>query len=553
MLNLSSAAVRIIIRIAILPWVVTVYFKSRPLLHMLQLEGYQSGRYIKWMRVHQNRLISTPELAVWLLLALCAGAGYISARPLGLYLFILLWLASQFYLVHKRDRTPVKKPLVFTPRLIRLTLILGLVLGCQLMIILWLWSKPYSPTTGEEIRFGMRVFLSLILLTMIIPVDILAANLLAAPLEAGINWGYFKSGARKIEQLSNLTVIAITGSYGKTSTKYILSGLLSPYYPTLMTPESYNTPMGICKVIRGELTDKHKYFIVEMGARKRGDIEELCRLVQPKTGVITAIGPQHLETFGSLDNIIRTKAELIAGLGPEGLAVLNYDDPHCRKLAAKSKIPCRGYGIDCSDKLDLRAEEIKVTSRGITFTVRTAGGEQARLSTRLLGKHNIYNVLAAATVALECGLSLSQIARALKQIQPVPHRLQLIQGDGGVTIIDDAYNSNPQGVQEALQVLKMMDGGRKILVTPGMVELGDEEYEQNKRLGQAAAEVCDTVILVGRERTKPIAEGLKNARFAEENLLVVASLAEASGRLKQLVKPGDVVLFENDLPDNYSE
>jgi UDP-N-acetylmuramoyl-tripeptide--D-alanyl-D-alanine ligase len=556
MINLSAAAIRIIVCAAIFPWLAAIYFRTKFLLNILQLEGYQNKRYLKWMLTHQNKLGSPDELAVCLLLAAIAGTSYYYARPAAFYIFLVLWLGGQVYLVYKRYKVPAKKPLVFTPRAARLMIFFGLVLGCQLIVVLYLLFKPYPPIpyfVAREIQSGMRTFLSLILLMLVTPINILIANLLATPLETFINWEYFKAAQNKVRQFSALKVIAVTGSYGKTSTKYIINGLLSPYCHTLMTPESYNTPMGISKVINGQLTGEHEYFIVEMGARKSGDIKELCSLVPPQLGVITSIGPQHLETFGTLDNIIQTKSELIAGLEPEGLVALNYDDPNCRRIAEEIQIPHRSYGITSSEKLDLRAEEISVSNQGVTFTVSTARGEKIKLSSCLLGEHNVYNILAAATIALECGLSLSQVAQALKRVEPVPHRLQLIRGGGGITIIDDAYNSNPKGAQEALRVLKGMPADKKILITPGMVELGAEEYEHNKRFGQAAAGACDIVILVGEKRTQPIAEGLKEAGFPANKLVVVASLAEATTALGKLARPGDMVLFENDLPDNYNE
>jgi len=375
----------------------------------------------------------------------------------------------------------------------------------------------------------------------------------ATPLEAGINSYYFYSRRRYVRRLTQLTVIGITGSYGKTSTKYILNALLSPYYPTLMTPESFNTPMGICKVIHRQLTPEHRYFIVEMGARRRRDIRTLARLVRPKIGVITAIGPQHLESFGSLENVMRTKAELLEALPGDGLAVLNFDNPHCRKLAEGLKVAFRSFGMDCPEEVDLRAEGMSFTGRGIRFKVRTRQGEEAEFRTCLLGRHNVYNVLAAASVALACGLSLEQIAAALEKVQPVPHRLQLSQGIGGVLILDDAFNANPAGARQALEVLGSLPGRKKILVTPGLIELGELQEKANFEFGQQAAGVCDLVILVGPKQTQAVASGLAAAGFPPEKVMVARSLAEATAQLRRYVAPGDVVLFENDLPDNYSE
>ncbi len=538
---------------AICPWLIMLFYKACFTLHILQLESYKNEQYTSWILSNLKKLAIISELSI---LSLLAGISliiyfyYLNINTF--YLFLVLWTAGISFLIYNRDKKPVKKPLVFTARVIRLMIIFWLVLAAELSFFIWL--HPYAYSQQVKLKNYLLLFFTLVPLTLITPLNILLANYLAAPLEKAVKLFYFKSAQRKIRDMPDLTVIAVTGSYGKTSTKYITHSLLSPYYITLMTPESYNTPMGICKVIRGQLNREHKYFIVEMGARQAGDIKELCELVNPKIGVITAIGPQHLETFGSIDNIINTKFELIEHLDKNGLAIFNGDDPNCRKMAQRTTIPYKLYGIKDIKTLDLYACDITTGRQVIKFkTCCKDDGKSADFSVPLLGRHNTYNVLAAATVALECGLHLSHIVPALKLLNPIPHRLQLIQGGGGITIIDDAYNSNPRGAAEALTVLQDMDGGKKILVTPGMVELGTKEFEENKKFGIKAAEVCDIVILVGKKRTIPISEGLKESLFPKENLFVTASLTEAAAKLKQLAKTGDIVLFENDLPDNYDE
>lgn len=328
-----------------------------------------------------------------------------------------------------------------------------------------------------------------------------------------------------------------------------------------MTPDSYNTPMGICKVIRGELTAEHEIFIVEMGAYKRGDIRELCNLASPEIGILTAVGPQHLERFKSIENIAETKYELIESLPSDGLAVFNCDNEICAGLSDKREQdgnPVRRYATEpfsvdsVSDKADLTASNIRHTAEGLAFTVHTNVGT-SEIRTRLLGRHNVSNILAAIAVAIECGMTLEEIQKAIVNVEPVPHRLQLTSGVGNVTIIDDSFNSNPVGAKAALEVLTEIGDGKKVLVTPGMVELGEREYEENRRLGEQAAEVCDLVILVGPTRTTPILEGLKAAEYPSQQIIVVLNLEEVKQHLATQVQAGDVVLFENDLPDNYNE
>ena len=249
------------------------------------------------------------------------------------------------------------------------------------------------------------------------------------------------------------------------------------------------------------------------------------------------------------------KYELMAALPPAGIGVFNGDNAFCRQLAARAAtFQTRLYGLKSSPDpaLDVWAANVIITERGTEFDVSTAHGHTARFVTKLLGQHNVSNILAAVAVGLESGLSLEEIAASVAQIEPVEHRLQRIDGPGGVTVIDDAYNSNPAGVRAALEVLGNFPGARKILITPGMVELGDAEEREHRQMGMLAADVCDYVILVGPTRTRAIADGLRTKDFPSERVLVVQDLDEAMRRLQTIVRPGDVVLFENDLPDTYA-
>ncbi len=458
-----------------------------------------------------------------------------------------------------RKKVDAKKPLVYTARAKR---VFGL--AVFLLVGLAVVLSFRSASTGTENLWRVAAFL----FGEVTVINLTVANLLIYPLERTINGAYLRSAKKRIKTFRP-KVIGITGSYGKTSTKYILHQILSQKFNTLMTPDSYNTPMGITKVIRGELTATHEVFIVEMGAYRRGDIRELCELASPEIGILTAVGPQHLERFKSLENIAKTKYELIESLPPEGLAVFNCDNAICAELADKTdaKRVVR-YAVD-AENVELTASDIRHTDAGVAFTVQSQtpvqgasrGGQasvlRAEMRTQLLGRHNVSNILAATSVALACGMALDEIRDAVAKVVPVPHRLQLSAGAGGVTIIDDSFNANPVGAKAALEVLDDFGGGptggKKVLVTPGMVELGEQEYEENRRFGERAAQVCDRVILVGPNRTTPILDGLKIANYPSEHVSIAVNLAEVKTYLAKLLKPGDVVLFENDLPDNYNE
>ena len=521
-------------------------------LHILQLDGYKTDRYLKWIRQHLKNCFEVKEiLVIGGLLVLTAF--YPQYHDTWFFpVLCVAWGGFQVYLSTRRKKVEAKKPLVYTARAKRVFgLSICLLVGLATILVLMADRSPWR--------------IAIFLFSEVSVVNLTIANLLIYPLERTINGAYLFSARKRIKSLQP-RVIGITGSYGKTSTKYILHQILSQKFNTLMTPDSYNTPMGICKVIRGELTAEHEIFIVEMGAYKRGDIRELCNLASPEIGILTAVGPQHLERFKSIENIAQTKYELIASLPSDGLAVFNCDNEICAGLSDKREqggSPVRRYATEpfsvdsVSDRADLTATNIRHTAEGLAFTVHANVGTSdiadSEIRTRLLGRHNVSNILAAIAVSIECGMTLAEIQTAIINVEPVPHRLQLTSGVGNVTIIDDSFNANPVGAKAALEVLTEIGEGKKVLVTPGMVELGEREYEENRRLGEQAAEVCDLIILVGPTRTTPILDGLKAAEYPSQQIIVALNLEEVKQHLATQVQAGDVVLFENDLPDNYNE
>ncbi len=384
----------------------------------------------------------------------------------------------------------------------------------------------------------------------LVPYLVYFAALLREGSEKKINESFKNDARRIINSRPELIVVGITGSFGKTSTKFILGEILKTKYNVLVPPSSYNTPMGLTRAVREMLEPCHEVFIAEMGARRVGEIKELCEIVKPKYGILTSIGSQHLETFGSIENIVKTKYELAQSLPEDGVAFFPEDGAYCSKLYSQHAGSKRNYGL--GEGLYMTAENIKVDPEGSSFELVTSDGGSVFCHTKLLGRHNVLNILACAACAKEIGLNMDEIAEGIERVEPVEHRLQLINSGTGVIVIDDAFNSNPEGTKAAMEVLSMFEG-RKICVTPGMVELGEIEEQENKKFGARMAPVCDIVILVGKRHTQPIKQGLIEAGFDTAGIFTVTNLKEATDILSQLTKPGDVVLFENDLPDNYEE
>jgi len=494
-------------------------------LHMFQLNAYVPGTQARW---------------IWRSRHKCAPA----TIPIA---------GGFFFWQSKAKKRLVKKPLVCTARVKRL--IAAIVVLHLIFLAAWCLAFAFaadifdSPDAFAYLLFAVWGLLGCWLLQVLAPWTVLLANLANMPIEHAIRQHYINEAKEKLRSSPSLTVIGITGSYGKTSVKHFLHTLLRAKYNVLMTPGGANVPMSVVRTIREELTAAHEIFICEMGAKNMGDIKELCDIVRPGHGILTSIGPQHLETFGSLENVISTKFELADALPPDGILFANGDDENiATKLREYPNVityaPFENGSI-------YYAEDITADHRGTTFTFVTPQGEKEAFTARLIGRHNVVNLVGAAAAAHTLGVPLRALKGQMRKIAPVRHRLELLDKGNGLLVIDDAYNSNPTGAQAALDTLALFEG-TKILVTPGMIELGPKQEELNFRFGEQAAAVCDSIALVGAAQTRPIKEGILAAGFPPEKLIVEDGLNAALEKVYALPYDGrKVILLENDLPDNY--
>ena len=553
---------------------------SRRLMHYFQLESYQFRGYFKTLLRQWKKAFLPYTLLFALLLALILAIqavhhlgwesvsisgyldGYEQAPTVLGWLHVILSSAllpcvfavlGGIHLRRRAIREKEKKKFALTARMKRLYAVhtifllalLGLVYGA---VFNWFAVSGSRLGLGSMnsvailAAFGAPTFL---LLSLIVALS----AVIALPIERLIFHLYFRDAEKKLLENPRLIRIGITGSYGKTSTKFILAEILSQKFNVLATPASFNTPMGVTRIIRERLTPSHQIFIGEMGARHVGEIKELSRLVHPTIGILTAVGPQHLDTFKTLERIEKTKYELIDALPGDGLGVFLHDDAIVTKLYDKTEKPKLLVG---KENADAWATDVSVSPQGSHFTLHLKGWEPFQCTTALLGEHNIRNILMASAVAKYLGLNKEQISRGIAQLKPIEHRLQLMKTAGGVAVIDDAFNTNPRSSKEALKVLSSFPG-RRVIVTPGMVELGAEEAKYNEEFGQAMASAVDVAVLVGRHHTEPIKKGLTEAGFPAESIHTVANLDEAIRTVNGILRPGDVVMYENDLPDNYNE
>ena len=534
-----------ILIVLLIAYFYAVYYKSHRSLHMLQQNLYnENNRYIKWVLKNIQDFVCI-DIAVILITIIGIFIVY-SVRSISNVCMVLMviLLIMIGYRTHKNiinDQN--KKKLVITARIKRLILTLAILHIVPILILEW---------NFDNILLIWKILLIESIMLYLNRFIVFIAMIINTPIEKLVYLHFKHKAQSKLKSMPNLKIIGITGSYGKTSSKRILSEILNVQYNALPTPKNLNTFNGLIMTVNNDMDKFTDIFIAEMGAYVRGEIAGLCRLVKPKYGIITTIGTAHLESFGSQENIQKGKFELIESLPSDGFGVLNGDDPLQTSYKIKNNVRIIWVGID-NKEADVRAKNIKCSHKGTSFDVILKGdSKEYRFETHLLGRHNVYNILAAIACGKEFGIEMEDLQRAVSNVKPVEHRLEL-KKLGNFYQIDDAYNSNPIGARNACGILKMMPG-MKIVVTPGMIELGPKEDEYNEIFGEQIADAADLVILIGEKKTKPIREGLTKKGFDKEKIIVFNDVREAYPFIMEKAKEQEVyALFENDLPDTFNE
>lgn len=523
---------------SLIPWFLYLILRTKKALHMAQQNLYDENlRYFRWILNNFNKVFSKNDLIPLLIIPIA----FLIKSTFLILIFFITYIFIYIITYHKMKNEQSKKPLVVTARIKRLIFTISLIYLFSLFNIFYTYNK-------EIINL---YYIYIIILARLQYLIVLLAIKINTPIEKCVYYYYKNKAVTKLKSIPNLKVIGITGSYGKTSCKNILSDILNVKYNALPTPINLNTPYGLMITINNHMDRFDEILIAEMGAYKRGEIKQLCDLVHPKYGILTVIGTAHLETFGSQENIQKTKFELIESLPQDGIAILNKDDSFQLNYKIKNKVKIIWIGID-SNEVDVKAENIKVSHKGSTFDVIFKDDNKSyHFETKLLGYANIYNILSAIALGNQLGISKEQLQYAVKNVKSIEHRLE-IRKFGDICIIDDAYNSNPTGSKMALDVLKMMPG-KKIIVTPGMIDLGEKQYQYNKEFGNHIAEVCDEVILVGKELTKPIQDGLKEKKYPKNKIHIINDVKLAFETIQKLKGRETYVLLENDLPDIFNE
>lgn len=511
-----------------------LYVPLKESIHMYQQNRYQLERYHMWLleevKVRQRKLVHIGFLLslMWLLYLVP-----VQHHPFELFMILLCVYA---YLCYRADlQKQYIQKLSLTHRAKRLCVVHTILcVGAVWCILAW---------------FSFPVLLCIMPFVYGLPwVMLYVSSMITNPIEKAIKESYVKDAMNMLSARPDLIRIGITGSYGKTSVKNIVHALVSEEYYAYMTPHSYNNLMGLTLSIRTELKPLHQIFIAEMGADHVGEIERLSKFIQPSMAIITAVGPQHLSTFGTQENILKEKLRLVENLPFHGIAILNYDNALIRSYQIQNPCTVITYGIHEKD-VDVRATHITYAKTGSHFTV-VMKDTSYEVETILLGEHNVLNILSAIAAATALHIPQAEIITAIKRLRYVEHRLE-VRNMGLYHLLDDAYNSNPSGAKYALDVLAQMEGTR-FLLTPGFLDLGDKKAEAHCTYAKQMMSCADVIILIGPTQTRDIYDTLLKEGYPLDHLHMTSTTKEAFTLLHKLVKKGDTALIENDLPDAFN-
>ena len=512
---------------------VLLHFNINRYLHIMQQAFYNFTDYMPTLKNTKRLGINFAEI----LLVLISVVIVIDGSLWAYIAWMVVAVITLYYGIKNKPQT--KKKFAITTRVKTIYGIIYLLL--IIAVVLFVMNEKYT----------LPILFMLLSLYKHFAIFVVAlCNALAKPINNMLNQRYINDAKRILKEKSDMKIVGITGSYGKTSTKNIVSAILSEEYNTVMTPKSFNTTLGVVRSIRENIRPYTEVFVCEMGAARVGEIKEICDIVKPDYSVITSIGPQHLMTFKSIENVQKGKYEIVTNSKEDSFAILNIDNEYIKdgieKYAKNKNIIT--YSLD-NKEADYYVKNISLGDMGNKFTL-VACDEEYELESKLLGKHNIYNIVCAVAIARLMNVSKEKIVKAVKKLEPVEHRLQLKKMQNILTL-DDSFNSNPEGSKAAIECLCMFEDKYKVLVTPGMIELGEKTYELNKKLGEYASK-CDYVILVGEKTTKPIEDGLQECGY--NNYEKVKDVYEAFTRLSEIQNKHRnlLALIENDLTDSYS-
>jgi len=500
------------------------------------------GRFVDHFRTHKGKelLFSFEQILKLILLV------FLVLTP-GLFDFLfsiifLVYLIESVAFLRGIINKTAKKP-VITLKALFLTVIS---FAAVILFLIWISKLGNTAQVAWLLVFDI---LTLLIVSLVV--------LLFQPFFVAIRNNALRKAKNKLEKiksLSSLKVVAITGSYGKTSTKEFLSTILSKKYKVLSTKEHQNSEIGIARCILQDLKPSHQIFIAEVGAYNKGKVKEVCSMLKPKIGIVTGVNEQHLALFGSLKNLLSAEGggELAEALSKDDLLIVNGDNKYCSDLYKKG-VPS-GSGnkkiYSLSNKIidsDIWSDSITVHKDEISFLAIDKSGELAHFGVKVLGKQNIQNLLGAILIAKELGMSFGEISEACKNILQEQAGMILKHGKHSIDIIDSSYSANPDGVFADLDYLSVFTG-KKVIVMPCLIELGEKSAEIHEKIGRKIAEVCNLAIITSKDKFKEIKKGALENGMAEKNIILCDNPQDIYSMITLFCKSGDAVLLEGRVP-----
>ena len=505
-----------------------ILFPSKYLLMIFQQNRYELFRYFKWFSI--DDYIKRHRFDIILVFISILSLVF-SIDIIVVYILSVIKILYDGYIEYRSNYI---KPLVYTNRVKRQIFTIILLDLIFVYLLFYLIDHYY--------------YISFIILLFISEFIIVIMALINYPIELYFKSLFINKAKYKIRSLDNLINIGITGSYGKTTTKNIIYEILSSKYHTLKTPASYNTPLGISKTILELLSPLHQVFICEMGSDHLGEIDYLTKFIGPKISVVVTIGPQHLNTFFSIDNIIKEKMTMIENLPKGGLGIINIDNDYIYNYSINNKdIDIITVGIDRS--ADLRAINIQYNTKGSEFDVKYSDNIY-HFKTKLLGKYNIINILVSIAIGLYLKVDINNIIRSISECPYIKNRLELKEING-FTFIDNSFNSNYEGFKMSIDILCNFSNTR-FIITPGLIDLGFKQKEYNYQLGQYMVGKVDICILIGDKQISDMYQGLIDNGFNKDNIIIFDHVLKAFDYIYRVAKIDDIILLENDLPDAFN-
>jgi UDP-N-acetylmuramoyl-tripeptide--D-alanyl-D-alanine ligase len=505
-------------------------------LYLWQLKEYHVGRFIDHFRTYKGKKLIFNAFSLSKIILIFLFAFENKFFSVWFIILLIIYLFESLIFVRQLFLKTFKKP-VTTFKVLLLTFI------SFVFVVLFLgWVN----LKVEDFSTPIYLLSFDILISFIIS----AIVLLLQPLSVFARSKILKRASAKMETSKDLKVVAITGSYGKTSTKEFLSTILSEKFKVLSTKEHQNSEIGIAKCILEDLESKHQIFIAEVGAYNKGKVKQVCSMLKPKIGVVAGVNEQHLSLFGSLNNLLSAEGggELSDSLPKDGLLVLNGDNKYCLDLFKRAAGNKKTYSIKRGKiNSDIWTEDAVVTKNSISFVVIDKNKEAAHFQVNVLGKQNIQNLLAAILVAKELGMSLYEIAEACKNIKPEQAGMTLKPGKHGINIIDSSYSSNPDGVMADLEYLNIFPN-KKVIIMPCLIELGKKSADAHEKIGQKIGKICDLAVITTKDKFEDVKRGAIYSGMNEKDIIFCENPDDIYSLATLFCTSGDTILLEGRVP-----